>query len=161
MEYFVLNQKIVQSAPKIAEMKEELILPPVHYWFLWRLSWLSLLSCGYAIYRGYYDLACVPGGVWLTSINYWRRPDYSWRRYFDITYVYLSLIYQTMRAYDAEYAIPYYIILAFGVGCFPISLYFHKKNQWVSTILHGGVHVFGNISNFVLYSGFIVKICNK
>jgi hypothetical protein len=137
---------------------DELILPPEHYWFLWKLSWLSLFSCAFAIYRGHYDLACVPGGVWLTSINYWRRPDYSWRRYLDISYVHLSLLYQTTRAYNAQYALQYYIILSFALACFPMSVYFHKKNQWLSTILHGMLHVFANISNFVLYAGFIEEI---
>ena len=132
-----------------------LVLPPNQYWFLWKISWFSLGSASFAIYRGYYDLALVPLGVWLTSINYWRYPDYSWRRYLDIGYVHCSLIYQLTRAYNAEYWIPYFIILSIGIICFPISIYFHKKNSWLSTILHGMVHIFGNISNIILYSGKI------
>jgi len=62
-----------------------------------------LISCIYAIYKNHYDLALVPGGVFLTSINYWRCPDYSWRRYLDMIYVKLALIYQIYRAYNAEY----------------------------------------------------------
>lgn len=141
---------------------DDLILAREQYLLLWKISWISLFSCAFAIYRGYYDLACVPGGVWLTSINYWRRPDYSWRRYMDISYVHLSLIYQIIRAYHMQYAKPYYVIVTIGVVCFPISIYFHiTKNQWLSTVMHCMVHIFGNISNFVLYSGFDSKISNE
>jgi hypothetical protein len=142
----------------ISSCSFSLVLPPEHYWFLWSLSWLSLVSALYAVYRGYYDLACVPGGVWITSINYWRYPDYSWRRYVDIAYVHIALVYQALRAYNAEYWIAYYIILAMGMICFPISVYFHKRRPWTSTILHGMVHILGNVSNFVLYSGSINKV---
>lgn len=54
------------------------ILYPNQSYFIWKVSWLSLISSIYAISQGYNDLAIVPGGVFLTSINYWRDPDYSW-----------------------------------------------------------------------------------
>jgi hypothetical protein len=135
-----------------------LILHHTQYSFLWRLSWLLLSSGMFAIYRGYYDLAATPLGILITSLNYWRKPDYSWRRYLDIGYVHIGLIYQSIRAYNSEYCIPYYTILSVGIICYPISVYYHKKNSWKSTILHGMLHICGNISNFVLYSGEIKNL---
>jgi len=136
-----------------------LVIPKKQANYLFALSWVSLASGLYAIYRGYYDLSAVPLGVWLTSINYWRHPDYSWRRYFDMAYVHLAMIFQIWRAVGAENMKEYYILLAVACLFFPIGVYFHQNNnQWGSTICHGQVHVFGNISNFVLYSGYVRSI---
>ena len=135
------------------------ILPKEQYIFLWRISWLSMFSGIYALYQGYYDLAPVPLGVWLTSINYWRKPDYSWRRYVDMFYVYIALTYQVVRAYKAQNATLYYAILAIGVLFYPIGVFFHKRgDSWLSTLCHGQVHVFGNISNVILYAGHVRSI---
>jgi hypothetical protein len=78
----------------------------------------------------------------------------------DIGYVHLALGYQVYRAYDAQYAIPYYTILGISLFSFPIGVYLHikKTNLWTSTYLHGCVHIFGNVSNFVLYSGYVKKL---
>ena len=59
------------------------ILEPDQYNLIFRASFLSLGSSVYAIHNGHYDLALCPGGVFLTSITYWVKPDYSWRRYLD------------------------------------------------------------------------------
>lgn len=68
--------------------------------FLWYTSWLSCISGLFAVYRGHYYLAPAPFGVWLTSINYWYHPDYSWRRYIDMIYVHIAIIYKTLYAYN-------------------------------------------------------------
>lgn len=130
-----------------------LCLPQYIANYLWFLSWLSLVSGLFAIVMHHYDLCAVPLGVWFTSILYWAKPDYSWRRYFDITYVHLSLTYQLIRARDAEYRVAYYITVGIGMIAFPIAMYFKNKSTWMSTFFHGLVHVFGNISNIILYAG--------
>ena len=62
--------------------------------YIYHASYLSLCSCLYATYRNYYDFAFVTGIVFLTSINYWRNPINSYRRYIDITAVNTALFYQ-------------------------------------------------------------------
>lgn len=133
------------------------VSPPSHAKFFLRLAWLSFISGIYAIYREYFDLSVVPLGVWATSLNYWRMPEYkSWRRIIDMFYVHLSLTYQVFRARNAEYRLMYYSILFIGVILFPISWKFHsKKMTHVGALFHGLVHVFGNISNVILYSGSV------
>jgi hypothetical protein len=135
-----------------------LVLPRAQYEYLWDLSWLSLASGLYAVARGYYDLSCVPIGVWLTSILYWRKPDYSWRRYLDIGFVHVSLLYQLIRAMGAENQGAYYLMVSIACLCFPLSVYFHKKSSWISTFWHGQVHILGNVANILLYSGRVASL---
>lgn len=131
------------------------VSPPSHAKFFSRLAWLSFISGLYALYREYYDLSAVPLGVWLTSLNYWRLPEYkSWRRTMDMFYVHVSLAYQLFRARNAEYGLVYYLIIAFAVTFFPISWKYHSKGMThAGALFHGLVHVFGNVSNVILYSG--------
>lgn len=129
------------------------ILYPEQYWIIWKFSFLALGDCIYAVHRRHYDLALVPGIVFLTSINYWRKPNYSWRRNIDIVCVKTSAIYQIIRAYNSEYYRIYYIFLFLGISFYPLSnFYYNKKLFWHSTYAHIMVHIFGNISNVILYS---------
>jgi len=133
-----------------------LSLPPVHAKYLFYLSFLSIFSGCFALYRGYWDLACVPLGVGLNSLNYWRKPDYSWRRYVDMAYVAISCLWQSLRALDAENRMAFYTILGISISAFYPGTVYHKKGRLViSTGLHSVVHIGGNISNIVLYAGFV------
>lgn len=134
-------------------MSEDTIIPRDHYNYLWRISWLSLFTSLYAAKQGHYDLAFVPGGIFLTSINYWRNPNYSWRRTLDINYVRLALAYQVYRAYKSQYSSMYYAITTCAVACYPIAIYYYKQNQlWKSVYFHSMIHILGNVSNVILYS---------
>jgi len=64
-----------------------LALPFRYSTWLFRCAYLCLLSALVAASMGKWDLFLVPLGVGLTSVNYWRRPDYGWRRFIDIAYV--------------------------------------------------------------------------
>jgi len=130
------------------------ILCPAQSKCIWRVSFVSMLSCSYAIYRGHYDLAIVPGGVFMTSINYWRLPTYGWRRNLDIGCVYGALIYQNIRAYKMTTAAPYYHLIGIASLLYPINIYLYKKKcYWWSTYVHCMLHIIANIGNMVLYSG--------
>jgi hypothetical protein len=134
----------------------ECILYPEQYKIIYNISFLSIGSSLYAVYNGYYGLAICPGGVFLTSINYWIYPDYSWRRYIDIAYVILALSYQTYRAYGSQYMMQYYTLMFLAISFFQLGIYYYKKNMlWHSTYAHCGLHIFSNIANIVLYSGRI------
>jgi hypothetical protein len=128
--------------------------------YIWRLSWLSLGTTLYAIKQKKYDLALCPGGVFLTSLNYWRNPIPGFRKTLDIGYVLLACSYQLVRAQQAEYATQFYTTCALGLGSFCIGIYNHfKKKYWASIKWHGALHVFGNISSIILYSGYVPPIC--
>ena len=135
------------------------ILYPNQSYFIWKVSWLSLISSIYAISQGYNDLAIVPGGVFLTSINYWRDPDYSWRRTLYMNYVRVALSYQLIRSYNSEYAIAHFLCMVAAVSCFPIGWNYYANNQWWRSVyIHSMIHILGNIGNIVLYSGKIEPI---
>ena len=129
------------------------------YSCIFRVSFLSFLSSIYALYCGVYDLAIVPGGVFLTSVNYWRYPIHGWRRNLDMSYVASALVYQNYRAYymateGHDYILLYYALMFFSMICYPISLHLHKKKDlWGSTYVHCLLHVVANIANLVLYGG--------
>ena len=130
------------------------ILYPAQYNCILRVSFLSLLSCMYAIYCGHYDLAIVPGGVFMTSQIYWRQPTYGWRRNLDMAYVSSALIYQNICAYRMSNAVPYYYMMVVSSLLYPLNIYLYKKKYyWSSTYVHCTLHIMGNISNVVLYSG--------
>ena len=121
-------ESYMDSVPDSVTVNVDFVLYPEQCIFLWNISWLSLVSSIYAIYNGHYDLAIVPGGVFLTSINYWRNPIFSsWKRKLDVNYICCALIYQSIRAYYAEYALLYYCIMIFGIGFYPISYYYYNK----------------------------------
>lgn len=132
----------------------ECILYPEQYKIIYNISFLSLGSSIYAIYNGYYGLSICPGGVFLTSINYWKYPDYSWRRYLDMTYVKLAIIYQLYKAYGSQYMVQYYLLMFLAVSMYPLGIYYYKKKLlWHSTYFHCALHIIANIANIVLYSG--------
>ena len=89
----------------------ECVLYPEQYKIIYNISFLSLGSSMYAVYNGHYSLSICSGGVFLTSINYWKYPTYSWRRYLDINFVCLALNYQLYKAYRSEYMIYYYSLI--------------------------------------------------
>ena len=106
---------------------------------------------------GVYGMALVPGGVFITSINYWRNPRYdSWERKVDMVYVHTALAYQLFRAYRAEYGTLHYITMTIAVACYLLSnRYTRTEHIWLSTYLHAMLHVIANISSILLYSGDI------
>jgi hypothetical protein len=130
------------------------ILIPEQYNLIYRISWLSLASTLYALSNKHYNLWIAPGAIFLTSINYWRKPDYSWRRYLDMTIAKTMIFYQLCMAYKSEYAVIYYIVNGIALSFYPIGIYYYKKEEyWKSTYAHILLHILCNLGNFILYSG--------
>jgi len=160
----LINQCLINQANKKKNDKKydrEITgyLKPSQYNIIWNLAWLSCSSSLYAMYKGHYNLAFIPGGVFLTSINYWREPAVSsWRRTLDVGYVNMALFYQLYKVYitNAEHAKEYYFFTGIAALCYPIGVYYYnKKKYWKHIIFHSGLHIFANIANFILYSGYI------
>lgn len=136
----------------------EYILHPEQYNIIYYISFLSLGSSFYALYNCYYGLSICSGCVFLTSIIYWSYPDYSWRRYLDISYVCLALSYQLYEALNSQYMAYYYLLMFVSISMYPIGIYFYNKNLfWHSTYAHCALHIIANIANFVLYTRSNIK----
>jgi hypothetical protein len=126
------------------------------YSIIYKVSFLSLGSSIYAMYNGYYGMSIYPGGVFLTSVNYWRKPDYSWRRYLDMGYVKYALTCQLYNAYGAQYGREYCAVTFIAVCFYVLGVYYNKKSlYWHSTYAHCMLHIIANIANLILYSGKI------
>jgi len=134
----------------------ELILQPQHSILLYRSSYLSLLSTIYCYYRGHYTLVMVPGTVFVTSINYWRYPTNSWRRFIDIGCVIGMGLYQLNMAWTAEYRTLYYMLVLSALSCYPVGYtYYNMGMQLESVYLQVLLHILMNIANITLYHGHI------
>ena len=134
------------------------ILHKNQYIYLWRISWLAFCSGLFSVYRGHqwYIVVC-PFGVWITSINYWRKPDYSWRRYLDIGYVHCAVLNHIYYAYYSQYKYHYYFLLFIGILYYQLGCYYYSKNNYeFSTICHGRLHIYANLANMVLYCSDIL-----
>ena len=137
-------------------MTDNCILYPEQYNLIWRISFLSLFSSIYALRNKQYDLMLVPGGIFITSITYWYKPDYSWRRTLDMTYVKLALCYQIIRGYKSVYFNLYCIVLSCSLFSYMLGIYFYKKRQlWKSTYSHCMLHILANIATIILYKGLL------
>ncbi len=127
-------------------------LPPEYYKILWRTSWFALISFFVALYKQFFDFAFLSFIVFLTSINYWKYPINNWRRKVDMICVQCALTYKIIKAYYVKDNYYYYIALSLAISFYIFALYFGKKNKlWLSTVSHSLLHVFGNVSNIVLY----------
>jgi hypothetical protein len=153
-------QNIIYLSPPPEDLKEDgCILYPDQCSFLCKISILSLIASLYAIYKEKYELALIPFGVFLTSLMYWYKPINCWRQTLDITYVKFALFYNILRAYKSEYYIIYYIILFISLCFYPLGIYlYNNKMYWESTYAHSMVHIIANISNIILYTGYVMPI---
>ena len=129
------------------------ILEKNHYIWIYRSSHLALISFLYSLYQAHYTLAIVPCSVFITSLLYWQKPDYSYRRTLDMVVVKTCGIYQYYVAYSAPYGRYYYMANTVGLVCYLAGIhYYSKKYFWASTLAHIGLHVFANIANVLIVS---------
>ena len=134
----------------------ELVLPPQYSNLIYKVCYLLPITFLYGFYQQKYDLAAILFCGFLTSINYWRNPTFGLRRKIDMTAIPVGLIYHAIRAYKSPHYFAYYALNLMCVLLYPTGCYFYnKKYYWVSTYLHCMVHIFGNASFLVLYSGKI------
>ena len=134
----------------------ETIIEYKYYIQIYRVAHLFSITSLYALYNGHYNLAICPAATFLTSIHYWKKPDYSYRRYLDMAVVNSVFVYQHYMSYNAQYANIYYTICFIAKISYLVGRYYrYNKNTFGSTCCHIGVHVLANIASIVLYSGYI------
>ena len=133
------------------------LLKKEQYTYLYYSSYLSLISTIYSIYRNYYFLTPVSLLVFLSSINFWRKPVItSWRRYIDIVTVFSTLCYQLYHVHNAQYVILYYIFTSIAILAYLIGVYYYRIGKiWYSVYSHMSLHLIANIANIIVYTGNI------
>jgi hypothetical protein len=139
------------------------ICNPYQYNYLWCTSWMFLATTFYTIYQRKYEFILCPGGIFLTSINYWKKPVYnSWQRNLDIIYVNSIIIYNILRSFGAENGFLFCKYIFYSFISYLISNYNQSmKRNYVSALLHSFVHLFCNIAFINLYSGHILPLCDN
>jgi hypothetical protein len=151
-------------------------LPPSHSKWLFGVSWLCFLSSLLCVYHGSWDFLCVPLGVGINSVNYWRKPDYGWRRYVDIVYIQLAIPFAVCKAMSVPepYRTGYYTALISGICVFANACRLCQRpadGRWSeylgsnptkarrlawSTFNHFMLHLLCNIGNCILTFGLHV-----
>jgi hypothetical protein len=92
------------------------IYEPIQYNYLLKSSCMFLVTTCYTVYQAKYEFIVFPTGIFLTSINYWRKPVYnSWQRSLDVFYVYFSVLYNIFRSFGAEYVYQFNSFVLLGL----------------------------------------------
>ena len=128
------------------------------YKWLYLTSYMALFASMFAFYRRHYVISFFQFLIYMTSINYWILPDYSWRRYADMAVVKSYVLYQTYLAYNAEYAAVYYTIFLLGLSFYPTGTYLYGHGYtWLSIYSHMALHIMAALGSCVLYAGAIPR----
>jgi len=128
------------------------MLEKAQYTLIYKTSHLALLTSFYIAYKEKYKIAILPACIFLTSINYWRRPDSEYRRYLDIVTVVSAISYNHYLVYNSKYAAIYYMIMLLAKLSYICGKYYEEKDNWKSTYAHIGLHVLANTACIVVYS---------
>lgn len=133
------------------------ILPPCFSRRIFRVAWLSLpTSLASAIYNQLYDSIAISALVFLTSLNYWRHPTAGTRRNLDMAATWSSLSYQVFyrsAALPGRTRAAYFASVLVCGGWYAAARHHGrvKRDFDTSSACHVMLHVFGNVSNLMLY----------
>lgn len=120
-------------------------------YYLYKTSFFSLISVFASLFLKNIFVSLVPSSVFLSSIYYWKKPDYSIRRYIDMLCVKFSLGYYLYIAYRYQVYSYIFYMLSLPITSYCIGKHYYNKDNWKSTYFHSGVHIFANIGNIYLY----------
>eukprot|EP01104_Vermistella_antarctica_P004613 TRINITY_DN15032_c0_g1_i1.p1 TRINITY_DN15032_c0_g1~~TRINITY_DN15032_c0_g1_i1.p1 ORF type:complete len:203 (+),score=25.41 TRINITY_DN15032_c0_g1_i1:286-894(+) len=128
---------------------EELILPKPFNQRILVIAHFIWVSFGVAFMHELYDCAIMAILVYLTSINYWRHPVRGWRRNLDMTFATLALTHHMTLGYIHGAPMEYAIAIGLAMLCYLLARQQECKDR--ASALHCCLHLFGNVSNVVLY----------
>ena len=135
----------------------ETILPYNQYILIYRFSFITFFTFLYALYMKLYLISIFPGSIFLTSINYWKKPMYSYRRTLDIVVVTTSISCQHYLAYNSQYQEIYYFLFLIAKILYLLGKYYYNKKEYlISTYLHISFQAISNFATVILCSGDIV-----
>lgn len=139
----------------------EVILQPQQYRLIWRISFLIFGSIGLELYLQLYRLVIVSVIILCTSLLYWHKPDYGIRRTVDMVAVRLGLLYNLAHGYGTSGFSAYCVIVVVGICVYFFGVYCYKRGlHWESVYIHCFCYVLWNISNVVLFLGYMPKALN-
>ena len=102
----------------------------------------------------YYDVIITNTMLFISSVNYWRKPVLGIRRNFDMATCLFCLVYNTYTVYEHPVTIYHYIAIGGTPLFYLISCLLHKYNyKRLSTFSHCMCHLTGNIGSYVIFYG--------
>ena len=154
---------LIQLFSKKMSHNNQLVIAQTHADVIWRAAWLSMFAIYHAAYHNQTMFALMSSGVMFTSLNYWRNPvRNSWRRYIDMGYVYIGLIYQLFMAYnmnESYYLRMYYNCTIASALCYVMGYLLMWSNMpRASVYSHAGIHVISNVGIIALQKAELASI---
>jgi hypothetical protein len=130
-----------------------MIATPAQARLLYYLSEMGFITGTAGILNGKVGLgAGVCVGSYLAQ-NYWRDPQYDWRRIVDMAWIQLLIWSHLWYVCRSQVLVPYLGIQSLGVLFYAVSWYHLKRGQlWRATLYHGAVHLCANGSLMLYYS---------
>jgi hypothetical protein len=134
-------------------VEDNLIVSKRQAYIMYLYSHLWILNTLYGLYKLHYINIMAPFLVSCTSLLYWKKPKYDWRRNIDILACVMSSAYVTYIMYSSEYWILYLIIKKLGLLSYAIGHYYHNKNRLgMGLFCHMLVHVSAHISCIIMFN---------
>jgi hypothetical protein len=132
-----------------------LVVPQEHGYYMCIMGFLFLISGIYALKNKQYGFATGPLGVFVTSINYWRKPTYGLRRNIDMCWCLIALFGALQYSYISIHGSTWRYIMSGSLLLFyPLGwILYTYEYFWLATIVHSMLHVFPNLANVILASG--------
>ncbi len=119
----------------------------------------------YGLYNYLYNdmifLDCLLSNTFLfiTSVNYWRKPTSGFRRNIDLVACLINLFYNTYSVYNCQYSWIGFIVIKCVMGFYVISWIYHNKNRIKLGIFwHIMSQLSGCIGNLFIFAGIIYEI---
>jgi accessory gene regulator protein AgrB len=92
--------------------------------------------------------------VFLSSINYWRKPTKGIRRNMDISCVLTALLYHVYVAYSNKNWFEYFTLVTGALSTFPVGYLLQYKGYVdYAMVCHVILHILAVASNMALYLG--------
>ena len=137
---------------------DRLMVPQPYSRRLYYSGMLTILSVAVSMHLRMYEFTALATVVLVNSINYWRHPIKGWRRNLDMACAYGVCLYQMSVSFSLTeqwYFIGYWSTLIIAVSSYSIARRYGRvhRNPDLSSRWHMGIHIFGNISNVILYYG--------
>jgi hypothetical protein len=137
------------------------IVEPKYSSILFKTSFLFALNTIYGLYQMMYgrlafnDVLITNTLLFITSINYWKKPTYGFRRKLDIFMSLTNIIYNSYTISHHPKAWICYISIKMLIVSYGFSWYYYNNNNMnLSTFCHAMVHFFGNFGNFIVLNDF-------
>lgn len=111
-------------------------------------SCLTLIITYFTYKNGNYIGVICSSSIFITSINHWRKPEYSLRRKIDIITVVSGLSIQSYLNRNHRNFYIYLFLLLIGTLFYPISIY--VRNKCLASVCHCMIHVICNLASYFL-----------